>query len=119
MHSHFTTDPTVPNMMELFRCAGQKEIHNIPEEIGTDYGRFGTHLLNDKSGTKINAIEWRYQRHAEEINREILRQWLDGKGRKPVKWATLITVLKETSKLTLAEDIEYGLMGREMDYFFY
>ena len=118
VHSHLPTDPTVPSMMELFRCVGQKGRHNIPEEIGRDYSKFGIFLLNDKHGTKIDAIEQRYLRHAEEINREILCQWLKGKGRKPVKWATLITVLKEISRITLAEDIEYGLMGRELDDFY-
>ena len=117
VHSCLTTDPTVPKMTELIKCVGQKGRHNIPEEIGTDYFNFGIFLLNDKTGTKITAFEWEYQKHSEAINREILRQWLEGRGKYPVTWATLIEVLKDISKMTLAEDIEYGLMGREIDNF--
>ena len=101
-------------MSELIKCIGQKEKHNIPEEIGTDYEKFGILLLDDKTGTRVRAIEWQYQRQSEAINLEILRQWLEGKGRKIVTWATMIKVLRDISRHTLAEDIERGLMGRDI-----
>lgn len=101
-------------MSELIKCVGQKKKHNIPEEIGTDYEKFGILLLEDKTGTRVHAIEWQYQRQSEAINLEILRQWLEGKGRKIVTWATLIKVLRDISRHTLAEDIEHGLMGRDI-----
>ena len=99
-------------MSELIKCVGQKGKHNIPEEIGTDYFKFGTFLLDDETGTIVHSIEWQYQRHSEAINREILRRWLEGRGKSPVKWSTLIQVLKDISRHALAEDIEYG---REID----
>lgn len=66
-------------MSELIKCVGQKGKHNIPEEIGTNYFDFGAHLLDDKTGTIVNGIEWQYQKNSEAINREILRRWLEGR----------------------------------------
>ena len=43
---------------------------------------------------------------AEEINKDILEQWIAGKGRQPVKWKTLTEVLREIELNTLAEEIE-------------
>lgn len=104
-----TTDPTVPKMKELIKFAGVERTINIPEEIGTKYSHFGIFLLEDGFGATIHNIEWQYRYNSEAINIEILRRWLEGKGRKPVEWNTLIEVLKEISKHTLAKDIENGL----------
>ena len=43
---------------------------------------------------------------AERINIEILKQWLTGRGKQPVTWATLIEVLHDIKLSTLANDIE-------------
>ena len=43
---------------------------------------------------------------AEEINTEILQEWLTGRGKQPVTWATLVEVLREIELTTLASDIE-------------
>ena len=43
---------------------------------------------------------------AEEINKEILREWLTGRGKQPVTWATLVEVLRDIKLTTLASDIE-------------
>lgn len=94
---------------------GQNGIRNIPEEIGTNYFQFGVHLLDDPSGQCIRNIQWQYHNSPKIINEEILRRWLEGEGRKPVQWATLIQVLKDISMLTLAEDIECGIKDEEKD----
>ena len=46
-----------------------------------------------------------FQNDPERINEEILRQWLSGKGKQPVTWATLIEVLHDIGLSTLAKDI--------------
>ena len=68
----------------------------------------GILLLNDKSGAEVNTIVAKYHGDAEEINLEILRLWIGGKG-KPVNWDTLIGVLKKIGLGTLAGDIQDGL----------
>ena len=87
-----TDKPTLPQLLS-FPCAERKV--NIPVEIGTKYVRFGTLLLEDANGAKVSNMEHKYQRDPEQINTEILREWLNGKGKQPVTWATLIEVLHD------------------------
>ena len=56
----------------------------------------------------MNAITTQYLGDAEQINLQILRQWIAGKG-KPLSWDTLIDVLKAIGLGTLASDIQDGL----------
>ena len=87
-----TDRPTLPQLLS-FPCAERKV--NIPVEIGTKYVRFGTLLLEDANGAKVSNMEHKYQRDPEQINTEILREWLNGKGKQPVTWATLSDVLRD------------------------
>ena len=43
---------------------------------------------------------------AEQINTEILQEWLSGRGKQPVTWTTLVEVLHDIELSTLAGDIE-------------
>ena len=43
---------------------------------------------------------------AEQINKEILEQWITGRGKHPVTWKTLTQVLHDIELSTLAEEIE-------------
>ena len=69
---------------------------------------FGILLLNDETGAEVNAIVSKYREDAEQINLEILRLWVEGKG-KPLSWDMLIDVLKATGLNTLAADMNDGL----------
>ena len=65
--------------------------------------------MNDQTGAKITAIEQKRLNDAEQINIDILKEWLQGKGKKPVTWQTLVDVLKDTGLSKLAMDIEASL----------
>ena len=78
---------------------------NIPEEIATKYVCFGTFLLNDRNGSRVKIMAHKHLNDAEQINTEILQEWLTGRGKQPVNWATLIKVLHDTKLFTLAENI--------------
>ena len=69
---------------------------------------FGILLLNDETGADVNTIVTRYREDAEQINLEILRLWIEGKGQ-PLSWDILIDVLRTTGLGTLASDINDGL----------
>ena len=43
---------------------------------------------------------------AEEIDTEILQEWLTGRGKQPVTWTTLVEVLRDIELSTLAGKIE-------------
>ena len=43
---------------------------------------------------------------AEQINREVLRQWIADRGKYPITWKTLTGVLRDIELVTLAREIE-------------
>ena len=79
---------------------------NIPVEISTKYVQFGTFLLDDRNGSRIKIMARKHHYDAEEINTEILQEWLTGKGKQPVTWTTLIEVLHDIELSALAGEIE-------------
>ena len=107
-HILFTCNPeSKPNLLELlkFTCTDGR-ILNIPEEIGTKYFQFGTFLLDDRNGSKVKIIAHKHSNDAEEINTEILQQWLTGRGKQPVTWSTLVNVLCDVKLFSLADEMK-------------
>ena len=82
---------------------------NIAEEIANDYSNFGILILDDKRGSKVAAIAETKQGDSVAITVEILRQWLQGKGRMPVTWLTLIKCLRDTVLNVLSDDIKSAM----------
>ena len=75
-------------------------------EISTKYVQFGALLLDDRNGSRVKNLEYEYHYNAERINTAILREWVNGRGKKPVTWTTLVEVLHDIELSTLAGDIE-------------
>ena len=75
-------------------------------EIGSSYRSFGTNILEDASGSVVKALQHQFQGDSSSTNWEILRLWLNGKGRIPVTWETLVKVLREIKMNELARKIE-------------
>ena len=78
---------------------------NLAEKI-SNYWDFGVLLLKDDTGDRVTAIEKKQGKCTLDINRQILRLWVQGKGRQPVTWTTLVTVLQDIGLVTLAKEIE-------------
>ena len=97
------TEPTLPELLKFICTDGR--VVRIPVEIATKYIQFGTFLLDDRNGSKINIMARKHHYDAEQINIEILQEWLTGRGKQPVTWATLIEVLHDIELSTLAGDI--------------
>ena len=74
-------------------------------EIATKYVQFGTFLLDDRNGSRVKIMARKHHYDAEQINMEILQEWLTGRGKQPVTWATLVEVLHDIELSTLAGDI--------------
>ena len=105
---HTTHNPdTKPTLQELlkFTCTDGRVI-NIPVEIGTEYIAFGVFLLNDPNGASVKSMAHHHLNKAKQINTEILQEWLTGRGKQPVTWATLVEVLCDIELSTLAGQIE-------------
>ena len=103
-YHHPGTKPTLPELLR-FTCTDKREI-NISEEIATKYVHFGTFLLDDRTGSKIKIMAHKHLNDAEQINIAILQEWLTGRGKQPVTWATLVEVLHGIKLSTLAGEIE-------------
>lgn len=102
-----TTEPTLPDLFHFKTSSGTAI--NIMEQIGTHHSSFGIMLLNDGTGAVTSAIATEHHYNAAAINREILTRWLQGAGRQPVTWSTLITVLRDVELRVLAQSIERNL----------
>ena len=102
--SKVSTKPTLPELLR-FKCA-EGRVVNIPVEIATKYVLFGALLLDDQNGSRVKIIEHKNHNDAERINTEIFQEWLIGRGKKPVTWATLVEVLRDIELSALAGDIE-------------
>ena len=99
--------PTLQQLMALPMLSGSKM--NILTRIGVHYNVFGPFLLNDNDGSVTDALKETCMRDSHAINQEISKQWLQGKGKWPVTWATFLSVLKKMDMKTLAFDIESSL----------
>ena len=93
-------------MMELVRFRGRERRISIPQKVSTKYPQFGILLLEDTNGAKVRNMEHKHQKDAEQINTEILQEWVSGRGRLPVSWTTLTEVLQDVELSELASDIE-------------
>ena len=101
-----TDDPNLPDLRQFPVRNGVKD---IVAEIQNDYSHFGTILLEDKNGNIVKGIERAKREDPVDVTVEIVRQWLQGKGRKPVTWSTFAECLKESNLYVAAEDIERAL----------
>lgn len=75
------------------------------QQIGTHYSTLGPLLLNDNTGTITSSITSEHQKNAEAINQEILKRWLQGQGKNPVVWLTLLDALDHSGLSKLADII--------------
>ena len=92
-------------MTECLQLQGLKRSINIPQEIGTNEKLFGTLLLEDRTGERVNATKQRHRNDAEKVNVTILKEWIAGRGKHPVTWTTLTETLRDTGLNVLAGEI--------------
>ena len=98
-------------MRLLFALPSRGGTINVIRKIVAHYFMFGVFLLNDDNGTLVRALTSQHHHYdAENITTAILQCWLDGKGKTPVSWATLIGALREIDLDELADQIENALL---------
>ena len=98
--------PTLSELIDFKTSTGNMD---VTERIGTSYGKLGPLLLRDDDGAVTQSIRDQYHHDAARITQEILQRWIQGKGRQPVQWSTLIDVLKKIELSPLAKNIEDNL----------
>ena len=92
-YSFLTTDK-IPTMLKLYGLQYEGTRINIVEAIGGQWRTVGIFLLNDKTGTILDGIAREKVYNDEDINRDILRRWLEGRGKHDRTWKGLLDVLK-------------------------
>lgn len=104
MHVFSPLDPA-PSLGKLICFPTPRGPVNLAEEVGAQYWQFGILLLDDETGARVSAIEKELGRSAIDINCRVFQMWLSGKGRQPVSWDTLVTVLEDVGLNTLAKSM--------------
>ena len=83
----------------------------IIQRMASEYRYLIINLLSDDDGAITKSIVAENHFQADKITLAVLSRWLQGEGRKPKTWATLITVLHEIELSELAGDIEKNLLN--------
>ena len=98
----FLTTGDRPTLPVLKNFPVKDDSINIVDVIANDYENFGIQLLMDKDGSTVKNIETTHLQNPVAITTGILRKWLQGRGREPITWSTLIECLKEAKLNTAA-----------------
>ena len=99
--------PTLPLLQYFPTQSGNV---NVLERIAVRSHSLGIRLLKDNTGAITSNIETQYRLDQTRISGAILQRWLEGTGRWPQSWATLVTVLQEIGLSVLAKEIDDNLL---------
>ena len=82
---------------------------NVLEHIGVHYRQLGMLLLDDATAEVTQAIIEQYSHDTTKIICKIVQKWIQGKGKLPIEWSTLVRVLKDIGLHMLADEMEQNL----------
>ena len=91
-------NPTLPQLLKI----------KLPSRVAPKINDFGTFLLKDDIGNKMTIISENCRGRPEEMAREVLKDWLLGKGVE-VSWDSLIATLRDCELPLMAEQIQMAL----------
>ena len=81
---------------------------DLPSRVGEKFNVFGTLLLRDDYGNKMENIAEDYRGKSERITIAVLRVWLQGKGVE-VSWECLIATLRKSKLELMADQVQMAL----------
>ena len=87
--------PSVEDKPALHELISFKTTTSTVKRTGAHFLELGPMLLHDDDGMMTQAIRDKCHHNVAKINYEILKRWIQGEGKKPLQWSTLIDVLKE------------------------
>ena len=79
----------------------------VIERIAASWKRVATTLHFE--GHEINIIDTDHDRRSENACRKLFTEWLDGKGRQPKTWGTVLSALNEAGFGEVASDLSDAL----------
>lgn len=84
-----------------------KELYHIIRKVAYKWEELTVYLELDKDGGRVLAIRRDFIQHGVEICcLQALHHWLNGEGKQPVTWATLLSCLKDMDCSAVASQIE-------------
>ena len=99
--------PTIKQLLILKTKSGKIDLQTA---LAADWKKFGVYLDFDDDGSALNLIESRCGRGDPEASyQEMMMRWVSGSGEQPASWRTLVRLLREFRRNTLAQDIEDAL----------
>ena len=110
----YTGVPTVRLLTDLsILVDGVKKSVSITQKTSTCYTKLAMYLLDDDNRDIVDGFKEKYHGDPEEIVTAVYKKWINGTGRKPVTWQTLVDVLREIELSSLAAEIETVLKLRK------
>jgi hypothetical protein len=98
-----------PHLHELDLFTGKGKTVNVIDKTACAWEKVAIRLHFE--GHNISRIK-RNERQAEDACRTMFTEWLEGKGRTPTTWGTVIQALNEARQGELAEDLEEVLVTK-------
>ena len=95
---------SIPKLHELDRIEGNGKVVKVIEHVASTWNKVALRLHFNYHD--VNRISRDFHQQSVQAISAVLTEWLEGKGRKPVTWETLILALKEGEYLTIANDLE-------------
>ena len=93
-----------PALHELDMLQGEQKTVKVIARVAPIWQQFATRLHFEFHD--IMCIEEDYHLQSLKCSRRVMMEWLNGKGRQPRTWATVIKALKECELSEVAKDIE-------------
>ena len=96
-----------PSLMEIHafpRSGGQDAVDIMTDS--TEDSKFVTCILDDEKGNKIKEIRNNIKQTGGGVMDRVFNDWLNGKGKMPVTWQTLIACLEFAQLMALVEVIK-------------
>ena len=97
--------PTLKHLID-FPLRSSDESLNIIKKIAKKVDDLGIFLLDYETTISLKT---QFNNDLERTTKEVLYQWIQGHGKKPVTWSTFIQVLRKMDFSVVADDIEDSL----------
>ena len=95
---------SVPKLHQLDFLEGNGRTVRVIKKVATTWEEVALSLHFEASD--VSRIERDNHQQSVQASRVVFSEWLEGRGRQPTTWGTLIKALKEAGLQTVANDLE-------------
>jgi hypothetical protein len=99
----------MPRLYDLHRLCRGSTVVNVIRAVAPSWEMFAVHLHMEEH--MIAVLKRNAPNQAEEATRTLFSHWLNGNGRQPISWKTLIQALHEYDLSMIATEVEEILTG--------